>query len=140
MRITRSKELNHVRCATTGETAIALEVKVATSVMWDTETPKAHRKTPPKKIPVEMVKDVYGRIGDFACSNKKELVFRSLRKCKVCKEDVNTKSRFREHSHIDHRVSNSVVIMKDVITSPLVILSTPQPRVFLNIQGNKGLK
>jgi hypothetical protein len=140
VRFTRSKELDHERCATTGETAIALEVKVATSVMWDTKTPIAHRKTPPKKTPVEMVKDVYGRKGDSVCSTTMELVSRSLRKCKVCKEDVNTKDRFREHSHIDHRVSNSVVIMKDVITSPLVILSTPQPRVFLNIQGNTGLK
>ena len=80
MRITRSKELDHMRCATTGEKAIALEVKVATSVMWDTKTPKAHRKTPPKKSPVEMVKDVYGRKGDYACSTIKELVFRSLKK------------------------------------------------------------
>ena len=58
----------------------------------------------------------------------------------VVVEDVNTKARFREHSHIDHRVSNSVIIMKDVIASPLAILPTPQRRVFLNIQGNTGIK
>ena len=98
------------------------------------------QKTPPNKSPVEMVKDVFGRKGDSVCSTTMELASRSLGKCKACKEDVNTKDRFREHSYIDHRVSNSVVIMKDVITSPLVISPTPQPRVFLNIQGNKSLK
>ena len=61
------------------------------------------------------------RRGVSACSTTMELVYKSPKKCTMCKENVDNKARVIEHSHKEHRVKNSVVSMKDVSTSRAVI-------------------
>ena len=74
-----------------------------------------------REKPVEMVKGVSGRRGASLCSTSMELVYKSPKKCTMCKEIVDNKARVIEHSHKEHIVKNSVATMKDVSTSPAVI-------------------